>query len=41
MPIHEFHRIEDGRITRTWRLEDWFGWFSQVGARPVRHGEDS
>jgi len=33
--IHEFHRITDGRITHTWHLEDWFGWFNQVGASPT------
>lgn len=35
MPIHEFHYIENGRLTHTWHLEDWFGWFFQVGALPV------
>ncbi len=33
--IHEFHRVEGGRLTHTWHLEDWFGWLSQVGAWPV------
>ncbi|GGF17196.1 ester cyclase [Williamsia phyllosphaerae] len=23
--LHEFHEIADGRIRRTWHLEDWFG----------------
>ena len=32
LPIHEFHRIENGRLTHTWHLEDWFGWLHQVGA---------
>jgi len=36
LPIHEFHTIENGRLTRTWHLEDWFGWLLQVGAWPVR-----
>ena len=36
MPIHEFHHIEDGRITHTWHLEDWFGWLCQVGAWPTQ-----
>lgn len=22
MPLHEFHRIENGRLTHTWHLED-------------------
>jgi hypothetical protein len=33
--LHEFHRIEGGRLTHTWRLEDWFGWLNQVGAGPA------
>jgi len=32
--IHEFHYVENGLITHTWHLEDWFGWFAQVGASP-------
>ena len=35
IPIHEFHHLrEDGRITHTWHLEDWFGMLHQVGAWP-------
>ncbi len=34
--VHEFHRIENGRLTHTWHLEDWFGWLNQIGAWPVR-----
>lgn len=34
VPLHEFHRIEDGRLTHTWHLEDWFGWLNQVDALP-------
>ncbi len=33
--LHEFHRIENGRLTHTWHLEDWFGWLNQVGAWPA------
>ncbi len=33
--LHEFHRIENGRLTHTWHLEDWFGWLNQVGAWPM------
>jgi predicted ester cyclase len=33
--LHEFHRIEGGRLTHTWHLEDWFGWLNQVGAWPA------
>ncbi len=36
IPIHEFHTVENGRITHTWHLEDWFGWLNQVGAWPAR-----
>ena len=32
--LHEFHRIENGRLTHTWHLEDWFGWLNQVGTWP-------
>lgn len=39
MPIHEFHHIADGRLTRTWHLEDWFGWLDQVGAWPMHRQE--
>ena len=34
MPIHEFLRIVDGKLTHTWHLEDWLGWMFQVGAWP-------
>lgn len=40
MPIHEFHRVEDGRVTHTWHLEDWFGWLNQVGAWPAQTPEE-
>ncbi len=33
--LHEFHRVENGRLTHTWHLEDWFGWLNQVGAWPA------
>jgi steroid delta-isomerase-like uncharacterized protein len=32
--LHEFHHIENGLLTHTWHLEDWFGWLNQVGAWP-------
>lgn len=35
VPMHEFHRIENGQLTHTWHLEDWFGWLFQVGAWPA------
>ncbi|WP_353648218.1 ester cyclase [Nakamurella sp. A5-74] len=34
IPIHEFHDIQGGRLARTWHLEDWFGFFNQVGQAP-------
>ncbi|WP_437810766.1 ester cyclase [Sorangium sp. So ce1078] len=34
IPLHEFHHLNDGRITHTWHLEDWFGMLNQVGAWP-------
>ncbi|KAA0920583.1 ester cyclase [Streptomyces apricus] len=33
--IHEFHELADGRIVRTWHLEDWLAWFRQVDASPT------
>ena len=36
MRLHEFHHLESGRLTRTWHMEDWFGWLRQVGAWPVQ-----
>jgi predicted ester cyclase len=30
--IHEFHQIENGRIVRSWHLEDLHGWIRQMGA---------
>ncbi len=34
IPIHEFHDVQHGRLARTWHLEDWFGFFNQVGHAP-------
>jgi predicted ester cyclase len=31
---HDFHQIVDGRIVRTHHMEDWLGWFQQVGSWP-------
>lgn len=28
--LHEFHEIADGRIRRTWHLEDWFGFIRRA-----------
>jgi steroid delta-isomerase-like uncharacterized protein len=32
----DFHRIEDGRIVRTWHLEDYFGVATQLGLKVSR-----
>jgi len=32
--IHEFHQLDNGRIRRTWHLEDWFAMLQQLGAWP-------
>jgi predicted ester cyclase len=32
--IHSFHELRDGRIARTWHLEDWLGVFRQLGEAP-------
>lgn len=34
IPIHEFHHLQDGRITHTWHMEDWFGMLNRIGAWP-------
>jgi len=31
---HDFHQVVDGRIVRTHHMEDWIGWFQQVGSWP-------
>ncbi|MDQ1151215.1 steroid delta-isomerase-like uncharacterized protein [Sphingobacterium zeae] len=33
--IHEFHHIKDGKLVKTWHLEDWLGMFVQTGSWPV------
>lgn len=32
--LHEFHTVNDGLVTTTWHMEDWFGLFSQLGQFP-------
>ena len=32
--LHEFHHLQDGRLTHTWHLEDWFGMLNKIGAWP-------
>jgi steroid delta-isomerase-like uncharacterized protein len=33
--IHSFHELRDGRIARTWHLEDWLAVFRQLGEVPA------
>lgn len=39
--LHEFHRIDGGRLTHTWHLEDWFGWLNQIEAWPINKNNAS
>ncbi|WP_230492484.1 ester cyclase [Martelella alba] len=32
--LHEFHEFRDGRVAKTWHMEDWFSLFNQIGAFP-------
>jgi steroid delta-isomerase-like uncharacterized protein len=32
--IHSFHQMRDGKINKTWHLEDWLGVFRQLGKLP-------
>ena len=32
---HDFHEVVDGRIVCTHHMEDWLGWFQQVGSWPA------
>jgi len=34
--IHSFHEFRDGRIAKTWHLEDWLSVFRQLGELPPR-----
>ena len=34
--LHEFHHLEDARLTHTWHLEDWFGMLNQLGVWPPK-----
>jgi len=36
IPLHEFHHLENGRVTHTWHLEDWYGMFHQLGTLPPK-----
>lgn len=36
--LHEFHVIRDGRVARTYHLEDWLAFFTQVEAFPAPPG---
>jgi predicted ester cyclase len=32
--IHSFHELRDGRVSKTWHLEDWLSVFRQLDAVP-------
>jgi predicted ester cyclase len=32
--IHSFHEVRDGRVSKTWHLEDWLSVFRQLDAVP-------
>jgi predicted ester cyclase len=32
--IHSFHELRDGRVAKTWHLEDWLSVFRQLGELP-------
>lgn len=34
--IHSFHELRDGRVSKTWHLEDWLSVFRQLDAVPPR-----
>jgi ketosteroid isomerase-like protein len=36
--LHEFHKLRDGRVARTYHLEDWLAFFTQVEAFPGSPG---
>lgn len=34
--IHEFHHLKNGRLEKTWHLEDWLTMLLQTGAWPAK-----
>jgi predicted ester cyclase len=34
--IHEFHTLDNAKLTTTWHMEDWFGLFLQLGQFPAQ-----
>lgn len=34
--IHEFHHFKDGKLEKTWHLEDWLSMLLQTGAWPAQ-----
>lgn len=34
--LHEFHHLRDGKVVKTWHLEDWLSMLLQTGAWPVK-----
>ena len=33
--VHSFHELRDGKISKTWHMEDWLGVFRQIGEMPT------
>lgn len=33
--LHDFHALDGQRVTRTWHMEDWFGFFLQLDQFPT------
>jgi steroid delta-isomerase-like uncharacterized protein len=31
--IHSFHELRDGRVAKTWHLEDWLSVYRQIGGK--------
>jgi predicted ester cyclase len=34
--LHEFHHFKDGKLSKTWHLEDWLSMLLQTGAWPAQ-----
>lgn len=37
--LYEFHHLQDGRVSHTWHLEDWFEMFLRIGTWPPTQGQ--
>jgi predicted ester cyclase len=36
--LYEFHHLQEGRVSHTWHLEDWFEMFQRLGTWPPAQG---